>query len=329
MFTLEDAERAHRLVGGVVPPSAARQWPLLSELLGTQTVVKHENHNPTGAFKVRGGLTYLDALTRRKSDVSGIISATRGNHGQSLALAGMHFGVPVTIVVPEGNSVEKNAAMRAYGAELIEHGADFEAAASHALELAGARGLERVPSFHRNLVLGVSTYGLELLNQHSDLDTLYVPIGLGSGICGCIQARDLLGLKTEIVGVQAAGAPSYALSFEAGHAVETPAAQTFADGVATRVPDPEALDMILKGATRVVIVDEQEIADAVRHYWQKTHNLAEGAGAVPLAAALKEKSLNMGRKVGLILSGGNIDLDLFAERIIVGAHKAGSGERAA
>lgn len=294
-----------------VPPTPAHAWPLLSERLGTSVVVKHENHTPTGAFKVRGGLVYVDRLRRARPTTTGLISATRGNHGQSLAFAGRRHDLPVTIVVPHGNSVEKNRAMRAFGAELIEHGDDFQAAREEAERRGRASGLDMVPSFHPDLVLGVATYALELLRVAGDLDVLYVPIGQGSGICGCILARDLLGLTTEIVGVQAARAPSYALSFAAGAVVTTESSDTLADGMATRVPDPDALAIIRKGAARIVQVSDEEIGAAIRAYWTDTHNLAEGAGAAPLAAALQEKPKLRGQRVGLILSGGNIDFDLF------------------
>ena len=311
MFSLQEIRRAHEIVLGALKPTPAIGWPLLAERLGAEVVVKHENHLPTGAFKVRGGLVYVDALTKREPATRGVISATRGNHGQSLAFAGRRAGLQVTIVVPEGNSREKNAAMRALGAELIEFGHDFQAAREEAMRLAEARGLHMVPSFHRDLALGVSTYALELLSEHPELDTLYVPIGQGSGICGCIAARDALGLKTDIVGVQSAEAPAYALSFAAGHVVRTNSADTYADGMATRVPDEEALAVIAKGAARITLVNDEEIASAIRAYWTDTHNLAEGAGAAALAAAMKERSRLKGRKVGLVLSGGNIDFDLF------------------
>lgn len=311
MFSLAELEAAHDLVRAAVPATASHRWPLLSARLGSDVVVKHENHTPTGAFKVRGGLTYVDRLARGTRPPAGVISATRGNHGQSIAFAAGRLGVPATIVVPRGNSSEKNAAMRAFGAELVEDGTDFQAARVTAMRIAAERGLHMVPSFHRDLVLGVATYGLELLGAHADIDVLYVPIGLGSGICGCIMARDLLGRKTEIVGVQAERAPAYALSFAAGRPISTETSDTFADGMATRVPDEEALALILAGAARIVLVGEDEIAVAIRHYWTDTHNLAEGAGAAPLAAALKERERNRGRKVGLVLSGGNIDLSLF------------------
>ena len=311
MFTLAELREAHDKVRGILHPTPAFAWPLLAGRLGGEVVVKHENHQPTGAFKVRGGVTYCDALKRREPHVRGIVSATRGNHGQSLAFAARRFGLAVTIVVPNGNSPEKNAAMRALGAELIEQGADFQAAREEAMRRAEAGGLHMVPSFQRDLVRGVSTYAFELLTEHPDLDVLYVPIGQGSGICGSIAARDALGLKTEIVGVQSTGAPAYALSFAAGRAIVTTNANTFADGLATRAPDEEAVSIIAKGAARVTLVDDDEIAEAIRVYWTDTHNLSEGAGAAGLAAAMKERGRLVGRKVGLVLSGGNIDFDLF------------------
>jgi threonine dehydratase len=311
MFDLSQLERAHEIVGAAVPPTPAHAWPLLSERLGADVIVKHENHSPTGAFKVRGGLVYADRLKRERPHVAGLISATTGNHGQSLAFAGRRYGVPVTIYAPHGNSVEKNRAMRAFGANLVEHGSDFQSAREEAERRAERDGLEFVPSFHPDLVLGVATYALELFRKAVDLDVLYVPIGLGSGICGCILARDLLGLATEIVGVQSTEAPSYALSFAAGTVVSTNSSNTLADGVATRVPDPDALAIIRKGASRIVQVTDDEIAAAMRAYWTDTHNLAEGAGAAPLAAALQENNKLQGKRVGLVLSGGNIDFDRF------------------
>jgi threonine dehydratase len=311
MFDLSQLERAQGVVAAAMPPTPAYAWPLLSERLGATAIVKHENHTPIGAFKVRGGLVYLDRLKRERPETTGIISATRGNHGQSLAFAASRHGMPVTIYVPRGNSVEKNRAMRAFGAELVEHGEDFQAAREEAIRHAEASGLHIVPAFHPNLVLGVATYALELLRKAPDLDVLYVPIGQGSGICGCILARDLLGLKTEIVGVQSTEAPSYALSFAAGTVVKTNSSDTLADGMATRVPDPDALAIIRKGASHIVQVTDGEIGAAIRAYWTDTHNLAEGAGAAALAAALQEKAKLRGKRVGLILSGGNIDFDLF------------------
>lgn len=311
MFDLTELERAHAIVGQAVPATPARGWPLLAERLGTQVIVKHENHTPIGAFKVRGGLVYLERLKRERPNIPGIISATRGNHGQSLAFAASRHGVPAVIYVPRGNSVEKNRAMKAFGAELVEHGEDFQAAAEEAQRRAQFTGLHMVPSFHPDLVLGVATYALELFRTAPDLDVLYVPIGQGSGISGCIMARDLLGLKTEIVGVQSTEAPSYALSFATGKVVTTKTSNTLADGMATRIPDADAFALIRKGAARIVQVSDDEVAAAIRAYWTDTHNLAEGAGAAALAAALQEKNKLSGKRVGLVLSGGNIDFDLF------------------
>jgi threonine dehydratase len=322
MFDLAELERAHEVVRQAVPPTPAYAWPLLGERLGTSVVVKHENHTPAGAFKVRGGLTYVDRLKRQQAGVTGLISATRGNHGQSLAFAGRRHDLPVTIYVPHGNSVEKNRAMQAFGAKLVEHGDDFQAAREEAYRHAERAGLHMVPSFHPDLVLGVATYALELLRAADDLDVLYVPIGQGSGICGCIMARDLLGLKTEIVGVQSTEAPSYALSFAAGTIVTTETSNTLADGMATRIPDPDALAIIRQGASRIVQVSDDQVAAAVRAYWTDTHNLAEGAGAAALAAALQEKSRLQGKRVGLVLSGGNIDFDLFKRWVMADAPSA-------
>jgi threonine dehydratase len=311
MFSLSELEEAQRLIHARFPGTPQYAWPLLAQRAGTEVWVKHENHSPTGAFKVRGGLVYADRLRRERPDVRGIISATRGNHGQSLAWAGRQQGLAVTIVVPHGNSREKNAAMQAFGAELIEHGADFEAAREEAARLAAARGLVFAPSFAPDLVAGVATWALELFRAAPPLDVLYVPIGLGSGICGAIRCRDLLGLRTDIVGVQAAGADCYAQSLAAGHIVTLNRADTHADGVAVRQPDPEAFAIIQAGAARIVTVTDDEIADAIRAYWTDTHNLVEGAGAAPFAALLRERQALSGKRAGVVVSGGNIDLELF------------------
>ena len=316
MFDLPQLERAHDIVSAAMPPTPAYAWPLLSGRLGATVIVKHENHTPTGAFKVRGGLVYVDRLKRERPHTTGLISATRGNHGQSLAFAASRYRVPVTIFVPHGNSVEKNRAMQAFGASLVEYGEDFQSAREEAGRRADLSGLEFVPSFHPDLVMGVATYALELLRKAPDLDVLYVPIGQGSAICGCILARDLLGLTTEIVGVQSTEAPSYALSFAAGTVVTTESSNTLADGMATRVPDPDALAIIRKGASRIAQVTDGEIRLAIRALWTDTHNLAEGAGAAALAAALQDKQKIRGRQVGVVLSGGNIDLDLFNRWVI-------------
>jgi threonine dehydratase len=311
MFTLPQLEAAEALIRRHFPATPQYAWPLLAQRAGCEVWVKHENHTPTGAFKVRGGIVYFDGLASR-----GVISATRGNHGQSLAYAGGRAGIPVTIVVPRGNSVEKNAAMRALGATLMEHGDDFDAARLFAMQHAAEKGLDFAPSFAPPLVRGVATYALELFRAVPKLDALYVPVGLGSGICGCIMARDLLGLSTEIIGVQSTGADAYAQSFAAGRVIETPTAVTLADGMATRIPDPAALDMILKGAARIVTVTDDEVRDAIRAYWTDTHNLAEGAGAAPFAALMQERGRMVGKRAAVILCGGNIDLKLFQEWVL-------------
>ena len=311
MFSLRELETALSLVHDSFPGTPQYSWPLLAQRCDAEVWVKHENHTPTGAFKLRGGLIYAERLRRERPHVRGIVSATRGNHGQSLAWAGRRYGIPVTVVVPHGNSVEKNAAMRAFGARLVEHGDDFEMARDEAVRLAAWEGLEFAPSFAPDLVKGVATYSLELFRATPPLDALYVPIGLGSGICGAIRVRDLLGLKTEIIGVQASGAPAYARSFEEGRVVALNRAQTHADGVAVRQPDPDAFAIIRAGASRIVTVPDEAIADAIKAYWTDTHNLVEGAGAAPLAALLTERGRMAGKRVGLVISGGNIDLPLF------------------
>lgn len=295
------------MVRAAVPPTPQYAWPLLKARSGVTVIVKHENHTPTGAFKVRGGLTYFDRLLQKQPQAMGVITATRGNHGQSFAFAGARAGVPVTIVVPQGNSVEKNAAMRAFGAVLIEHGRDFDEAKDYARTIASERGYEFGPSFHRDLVVGVATFAYELLTAHPDLDVIYVPIGLGSGICGLIGTRDVLKLKTKIVGVVSEHANGYRLSFEQGRVVPTNSARTFADGMAVRVPDPTALDIIRRGTERIVEVSEDEIAESIRNLFSDTHTLAEGAGAAPFAALMKERDRLRGCKAAVIVTGQNID----------------------
>jgi len=298
---------AKGVVGRSVPPTPQFSWPLLSAQVGAEVWVKHENHTPTGAFKVRGGLVYAERLRALRPDVRGLVSATRGNHGQSLAFAGRAAGLTVTIVVPVGNNPDKNAAMRAFGAELVEHGHDYQAAREHAAVLAGERGLEAVPPFHPDLVLGVATYADELFAAVAALDAVYVPVGMGTGICGVIGVRDLLGLPTEVIGVVAEQAPATALSFAAGEVVTRESAATFVDGVATRVPAPEAIEAICKGAARILTVDEDSAAEAMRLLYSTTHNLAEPAGALALAGLMSERERAAGRRVAVIQSGGNVD----------------------
>ncbi|PRY26297.1 threonine dehydratase [Aliiruegeria haliotis] len=316
-FTVPELEAAAALVHARMPPTPHHHWPLLSEATGAEVWVKHENHAPTGAFKVRGGITFIDWLKRSRPGVPGICTATRGNHGQSQARAATASGLRALVYVPEGNSVEKNAAMKAFGADLVVHGSDFDMAKEEAFRVAAEEGLEIVPPFHEELVRGVATYGFELFSALRDLDTVYVPIGCGSGICGTILARDALGLATEIVAVVAEEAPCAKLSVEAGTLVETNSARTIADGMAVRVPVQAAFDIYSRGADRVVAVSEAEIAEAMRLYFTATHNVAEGAGAAGLAALRQERARMQGRKVGLVLSGGNVDAALFA-RVLSG-----------
>ncbi len=315
LFSRDDLAAAEAIVRRLVPRTPTYAWPLLEARTGVKTFVKHENHTPTGAFKVRGGVVYVEALRRAGPLPNGFVAATRGNHGQSVALAASRAGLPAVVVVPDGNSVEKNAAMRAFGAELVVAGKDFDESRVVADRIAEERGYHFFPSFHRELVKGVATYALELFEDAPDLDVVYVPIGMGSGICGLIAARDLLGLKTEIVGVVAENAPCFALSFEAGRPVATDTARTFADGVACRDPQPEAFEIVRRGAARVIALSEGEIAEAIRIYYRDTHNLAEGAGAAPLAGLMRERARYAGKRAGVILCGGNIDAAVFAEAL--------------
>lgn len=318
MFDLKELEAAAALVHAQIPPTPTHHWPQLSESLGAEVWVKHENHLPTGAFKVRGGITLIDWLRRTQPDCPGVITATRGNHGQSQARAATAAGLRAVIYVPQGNSPEKNAAMRAYGAELREHGNDFDEARLAAMAAAEAEGLFPVPPFHRELVRGVATYGLEMFRDAPPLDTVYVPIGCGSGISGVIAARDALGLQTQVVGVVAEGAAGAKLSLEQGRVVETNSAVTFADGMAVRVPVAEALAIYGKGAARIVQVSDDQIARAARLLFASTHNMAEGAGAAGLAALMAERDQQQGRRVAVILSGGNID-SAKAAQLLAGA----------
>lgn len=312
-FSLAELEDAARCVYQVMPPTPQYAWPLLADALGCEVWIKHENHTPIGAFKVRGGLVYMDELARQGALPAGFVTATRGNHGQSIPFAAQRYGVPVTVFVPEGNSREKNRAMAAWGAELRVHGADFDTARQEAARLAEQRGLRFVPPFHPALVKGVATYALELLRAVDGLDTVYVPIGMGSGICGLIRTRDLLGLDTEIVGVVSKHAPAFALSVASGRVVETDSARTFADGVACRMPMVESLEIIRAGAARVVQVSDDEVAEAMRLMYRATHNVAEGAGAAALAALAQEARSLRGKRVAAILTGGNVDAEVLAQ----------------
>ncbi len=311
--TIRELDAAAATVYEAMPPTPQYSWPLLNEALGTEAWIKHENHTPTGAFKVRGGLTYLKALRQRMPDLPGVITATRGNHGTSIAFGSKRYGIKATIVVPRGNSQEKTAAMRSFGADVIEFGQDFQESREHAQMLAGRDGLHMLPSFHNDLVAGVASYWLELMRAQPELDMVIVPIGQGSGIYGAIAARHALGRKLDIIGVCSAHALGYRLSFEAGRLIESPVSTVIADGMACRVPDPDSLAAVLECANDVLTVTDDEVARAMRLYYRATHNLAEGAGAAALAAALqlRDKGQLAGRKVGLPLSGGNVDAALF------------------
>ena len=320
-FSPDDIESAQRSVRAVFPPTPQQRWPLLDARLGAQVWVKHENHTPVGAFKLRGGLTYFEALRTREPHCRGVISATRGNHGQSVAFAARRHGMAATIVVPHGNSVEKNAAMRALGAELIEHGDDFQAAREHAAALAKERGLHMVPSFHRDLVRGVATYWLEFFAAVQP-EAVFVPIGQGSGICACVAARAHTGVHTRIVGVVSAHATAYQQSFRARRVIESPVTTVLADGMACRVPDAGALAVICREVDDVVAVSDAEVAAAMRALFRDTHNVAEGAGAAALAGALAQQTRWAGRRIGVALSGGNVDSAVFAE-VLAGRHSPG------
>jgi threonine dehydratase len=306
-FTRDELDAAVAIVRRYVPPTPQYSWPLLDEAAGSRVIVKHENHTPVGAFKVRGGLVYMDRLVRERPHVTGVVSATRGNHGQSLAFAGRHYDRSVVIFVPHGNSVEKNAAMRSLGAEVVEFGTDFQEARERSLEVAAERGLEPVAPFHRDLVLGVATYALELFEGAAHLDTVYVPVGMGSGLNALIAVRDLLGLDTQLVGVVSDGAPSTLLSFEQGVVVTTESAATFVDGVATRSPDPTSIDGIFAGAARIIAVSDDATAEAMRIVYRTTHNVAESAGAIALAGLLSESREQRGERSAFVLCGGNVD----------------------
>ena len=317
-YTLAALQAAARTVHAVMPPTPQYRWPLLEAAFargagdGTQVWVKHENHTPVGAFKLRGGLVFFDRLLRSGQRPAGVVSATRGNHGQSVALAAARHGVPALIVVPHGNSREKNAAMRALGAELVEAGDDFQAARGHAQALAAERGWRVVPSCHPDQVAGVASYALELFAAAPELHTVYVPIGLGSGACGLVAARDALGLATRIVGVVSSHAPAYALSLAAGQPVSHAVTTVLADGMACRTPEPDALAMLQAGLHGVVQVSDAEVAAAMRRLFEATHQVAEGAGAAGLAAAWQQREQCAGHRTALVLSGGNVDRGVFA-----------------
>lgn len=311
--SLSEITTAADIVYAALPPTAQYVWPLLCEAIGTEVWLKHENHTPTGAFKVRGGLVYMQELLQHTPDVRGVIAATRGNHGQSIAYAARRVGLAATIVVPRGNSKEKNAAMRALGAQLIEYGDEFQESREYALVLAEERGLHMVPSLHRDLVRGVATSWLELFKAQPALDVVYVPVGQGSGICAAIAARNALGLATRIIGVVSSHALAYQLSFEQRRLVTSPVTTVLADGLACRVPDPASLAVIFDDVETIVAVSDADVAEAMKLLFVTTHNVAEGAGAAALAAVMRDKHSLRGLKVGVPLCGGNVDHEVFAE----------------
>ena len=309
---LAEIEAAAKLVYRHMPPTPQYSWPLINQRAGAEVWVKHENHTPVGAFKIRGGIVYMDWLRRTQPEIKTVVSATRGNHGQSIAYAGTRIGISVVIVVPLGNSPEKNRAMRALGAELIEYGEDFQASSDHAVQLAAENGWHRIPSYDPMLVTGVATYALEMLRGCPLLDTVYVPIGMGSGVSGMIAARNALGLPTKIVGVVSRQANAFVLSLAAGKIVESAATTRIADGVACRRPDPQAFAVVRQGIARIIAVDDDEVEAAMRACFADTHNVAEGAGAIGLAALLKDRE-HGGARVGTVLCGGNVDSNVFAD----------------
>jgi threonine dehydratase len=310
--SLEQIREAQNILYRYMPPTPQYSWPLINRRLDAEVWVKHENHTPVGAFKIRGAMLYMEWLTRTQPELRGVIAATRGNHGQGVAIAARLHGVTCVIVVPHGNSVEKNRAMIAQGAELVEHGQDFQESLEYARMLAGDRGFVMVDSFHERLVMGTATYALEFLQSTPPLARVYVPIGLGSSICGVSAARNALGLTTEIVGVVASGSPSYALSFRQREVVEAPSRTAIADGLACRTPNRSAMEIIWENVARIIEVSDAEIEAAMRAIYQDTHNVAEGAAAAALAGALKERDVNRGMRIGIVLTGGNVDANVFA-----------------
>jgi threonine dehydratase len=311
--TLAQIQGAQTIVYRNMPPTPQYTWPLINQRLGAETWVKHENHSPVGAFKLRGALVYMDWLKQSDPGLKGVVAATRGNHGQGVGMAARLAGLKSVIVVPKGNSLEKNHAMVAQGAELVEHGDDFQESLEYAQSLALERGFTMIDSFHDRLVMGTATYALEFFKAAPSLDLIYVPIGLGSSICGVSAARNALALKTQIVGVVAAESPSYALSFKKHEVISAPSSTWIADGLACRTPNAAAMSVIWENIARIVEVSEAEIEQAMRIYYQDTHNLAEGAAGAGLAGAMKERSLIHDKRIGIVLTGGNVDAPVFAK----------------
>ena len=316
--TLSEIEAAKALIRPHIRETPTYRWPLLEAGLGCELWLKHENHTPVGAFKIRGGLVYMDELKRQQPEVRGVIAASTGNHGQSIAFAAKRSGLRAVIVVPHGNNPEKNAAMRSLGAELIEHGREFQEALVFSRELAAQEGLHAVPSFHPWLVRGVATYALELFHSVVDLDAVFVPIGLGSGFCGVAAAREALGLKTQIIGVVSEHAPAYALSFQQRQFVEQTSMTRVAEGVACKTPNRDALEYVMRHAHDIVTVSDDEAVTAMREIIQATHNIAEGAGALAYAALKKQRDAWQGKRVACVLTGGNASMSLLAQAMQAG-----------
>lgn len=315
--TLSEIEAAKALIRPHIRETPTYRWPLLEAGLGCELWLKHENHTPVGAFKIRGGLVYMDELKRAQPEVRGVIAATTGNHGQSIAFAAKLNGLRAVIVVPHGNNPEKNNAMRSLGAELVEHGNEFQEALEYSRELAVREGLHAVPSFHPWLVRGVATYGLEMFRSVADLDAVFVPIGLGSGFCGIAAARAALGLKTRIIGVVSEHAPAYALSFEQRQFVEQPSTTRVAEGVACKTPNRDALELVIHHAHEIVTVNDDEALAAMREIIQATHNIAEGAGALAYAALKKHREQWQGKRIACVLTGGNASMAMIARALAV------------
>ena len=315
--SLAQIREAQDVLYRYMPPTPQYSWPLINQRLDAEVWIKHENHTSVGAFKIRGALIYTEWLRRTHPDLKGVVAATRGNHGQGVAMAAKLHGLQSVIVVPYGNSVEKNRAMVAQGAELWEHGQDFQESLEYARTLAEERGFAMVDSFHERLVMGTATYALEFLESAPALDRVYVPIGLGSSVCGVSAARNALGLATEIIGVVASGSPSYSLSFAQHKIVEAPSHTAIADGLACRTPNARAMEIIWQNVARVVEVSDAEIACAMRAIYEDTHNVAEGAAAAAFAGALQEQQTNRGKRIGVVLTGSNVDANVFA-RVLMG-----------
>jgi len=306
-------ESAAQFLATLVPPTPQYVWPQVAAAFGTEVWLKHENHTPIGAFKARSAAMYFQKMMQREPECRGVITATRGNHGQAVGLAARRFKLPATVYVPHGNSVEKNNAMRALGVKLVEHGDDFQDSREEAARVGARDGLHMVPAFHADIVLGVTSYWAEFFRAAPDLDVVYVPIGQGSGACAAAAVRNVYSPRTKIVGVVSAHAAAFSKSFAARQVVESPVETRLGDGMACRKPDPEALAIILANVSRIVEVTDAELAAAMRAIFAMTHNVAEGAGAAAFAAAWRDRESLKGLRVGVTVSGGNVDTNVFAD----------------